>query len=331
MTMKNYFKFLVVTIGILAILLTPFVGVSCSSSTGDSDSSNGGNGGGSSNMPKLLFVSTRSDPDGVYGDLYVGDANFTYGTLDNVERITTDENQGIYNDPFIAQSADRVLCAMTQGSMLYNDIRSVDFDSGEMETLTDSTERNNLHPLVTSDNRIVYSSYIRDSGTQQIRIMDLDGSNDELVFEPSGQVESMGINSSGKVIVFTMVDSNQQTDIYTYKLESGDLDQLTDTPSESEFAANFTPEGLILFLAEGDVEGNFDIYAMESDGSNESKLTNGEIAYNGPLWKYYRWIVFQSGDDLYYHDLSTGQNIQVTGKGEEDEGVNYSHSLYEEE
>jgi len=271
--------------------------------------------------PKLLFVSTRNGQEDV--GVFVGDIDFNNGTLANIRKVTTQQWSGLYNDPFMNFAQNKVVCTMTQGSLIWNDIRVVDFNTGELATLTDSTERNNTRPVVDINGKIVYSSYVRDSRTQEIRRMDMDGSNNTLLTTLELIIDSMGIDNCLCRAVLALVDQNQKNDIYIYSFDSC-LTRVTNTPNVNEFSVNYNPGGKILYMADGIVASQFDIYEINIDGTNNRRITNGEMAYNGPLWQYDQWIVFQSGEDVWLHDTSTAQNTNLTGS----QGSNYSHSLF---
>ena len=102
------------------------------------------------------------------------------------------------------------------------------------------------------------------------------------------------------------------------------LSNVSDTPGVSEFGVNFSDTGRILYLAPSYGQGYYDIFSRDGQGGNPRRLTRGEMAYNGPLWQYGPWIVFQSGNDLWYHDLRSGANRNLT----DGVGINYGHSLY---
>ena len=97
-----------------------------------------------------------------------------------------------------------------------------------------------------------------------------------------------------------------------------------DTPDRHEFAVAFTPSGDLLFVVEGEVAGRFDIYTRSLETGDERRLTSGEMSYNGPVSQVdSRYLVFQSGRDVWLHDLVTRLNHNLTGS----EGINYSPSV----
>lgn len=89
---------------------------------------------------------------------------------------------------------------------------------------------------------------------------------------------------------------------------------------------NYNPEGLLIFLADDNEDENFDIFSMKEDGSNVTKLSQGELNFNGPLWQYENYIVYQHDKDIWSYDVEAHSYKALT----DGVGINYSHSLFEE-
>lgn len=277
-------------------------------------------------QPKLLFVSTRNNPQSDATDMFVADLDFTGGTLKNIRQVNSSLFSSLWNDPYMCKSCNKVFASMTQGSMLYYDIRSVDYSTGDMVTLTDSTERNNVYPVVTNDNKIVYISNVRESTGYEIRRMNTDGSENTALTSTDKTAMELAKSPAENWLALTLSDGNQNTDLYKYDISLNVWTQLSNTADLREYAPNVNSSGKIIFLRNGDPEEQVNIYEMDSDGSNVRKITDGEMDYNGPVWQYDRYIVFQSGDDIWFYDTSTGKNVNLTNS----EGMNYSHSVFVE-
>ena len=275
-----------------------------------------------SEQPKLLFVSTRNNNGAT--DIFEGDLDFTNKALTNVKQVTVSLGAAMWNDPYMCFACNKLFGTMTQGSFLYNDIRSVDYSTGDMTTLTDSAERNNLYPVVTDDYKVVYISEIRDSNTYEIRQMNTDGSNNTLLTTVNGYASSLAKGENGNSFLVTVSDSNQNTDIYKYDRSVNTWTRLTNTSDTHEYGARYTSSGKIIFIAEGSVQGWSDVYRMDVDGSNVTRVTNSEMDYSGPVWQYDRYIIFQSGEDVWYYDTTTSENINLTNSN----GSNYSQSVF---
>lgn len=277
--------------------------------------------------PKLFFVSTCNDPNGVYGGLFVGDLDFEKGILSNVRGITGDDSMGLYNDPSYMAVNNSVICTMTQGSMLYYDIRSVDYLTGEMATLTSSEERNNINPVVTDSGEIVYYSEHRETDVHEIRKMNVDGTGDSMIYSLSSRQSEMKISQGldTDMLVMTLLNNDNTSNIFTFDIDNTVFNQVTEFAGSYPGSANFNSAGQILYIMGDPETGVNDIYRTEIDGSGTVKVTDGEMAYGGPVWQFSRWIVFQSGSDIWMYDTETRINTNLTsGLG----GTSYSHSLF---
>lgn len=317
---------LVIAFIVVMILATASFITGCSTGSDDDDSIFLPSPTPTTGQPKLLFVSTRNNPQGNDVDVFEADLDFTGGTLQNIRQVSPQGYSALWNDPYMCKTCNKVFAAMTQGSMLYYDIRSVDYSTGEMTTLTDSSERNNVYPVVTNDNKIVYISNVRESTGYEIRKMNTDGTENTAIATTDKTATDLAKSTTENWLVMTLSDSNQNTDLYKYDMSLNAWTQLTDTPDLHEYAPNVNSSGKIIFLRDGDPGSQINIYEMDSDGSNLRKITDGEMDYNGPVWQYDRYIVFQSGDDIWFYDTSTGKNVNLTNS----EGMNYSHSVFVE-
>jgi len=86
-------------------------------------------------------------------------------------------------------------------------------------------------------------------------------------------------------------DSNE--DIFVLDLITGNLTQLTETPSNESFPAWSRSGGKIAFHSDRD--GNYEIYTTNADGSNVSRITNSPARDGYPSWSPDgSQIVFQS-------------------------------------
>ncbi|MFP4496960.1 MAG: hypothetical protein ACLFQV_02015 [Vulcanimicrobiota bacterium] len=61
---------------------------------------------------------------------------------------------------------------------------------------------------------------------------------------------------------------------------------------------NFSAAGELIFLGRGINSNDFDVYSIDVQGNNFTRLTNGETSFGGPVWKYKNSLVFQSGKSL---------------------------------
>ena len=276
-----------------------------------------------SGNPLLVWVSSRDATGGVDNSIYSAQPDFTSTTLANITRQTSLSWLGLYSNPTMVPEQNLIICAMTQGSMLYTDIRSVDLSTGLPVSLTSTETRNNTLPVVTPDRQIIYSSMIRDDYTWELRQMNLDGTNNTLLATFSRPIESIGISPNGETLALVLVEPDNTTDLYTIDANGKNLTRVTDTPEKYESSVNYQYDGKLIFIAEGVVPGQTDIYQIKADGTALIRLTNGEMEYEGPLWQYGRYIVFGSDCNLWVHDSLNADNSRLTVS----EACDFQHHL----
>ena len=111
-----------------------------------------------------------------------------------------------------------------------------------------------------------------------IFVMDADGSDVEQVTSGEGYDSSPSFSPDGGTIVFVRWTYEESTetetaDIFTVDVDSGEVRNLTNTPTTYEESPAYSPDGSkIAFSQYG--SSSSDIYVMDADGSDQQKLTN---------------------------------------------------------
>jgi len=207
--------------------------------------------------------------------------------------------------------------------MLYTDIWSVDLATGIPTRLTRPENRNNILPVVTPDQTIIYVSMTRADDSWALRRMKLDGSEKTLLAWIQDPVESLAISPDGRQLAMIQAHSGGN-DIYTLTADGQSLSRVTDTPGISESSVNYTPAGKLIFAASGVVEGQADIYQINPDGKGRTQMTSGEMPYTGPFWQYGPSIVFENDCDLWVYDIISGENTRLTQTA----SCEFQHSIH---
>jgi Tol biopolymer transport system component len=118
-------------------------------------------------------------------------------------------------------------------------------------------------------------------GDRAIYVMNADGSGQSVVAD--FQADTMGLpvwSPDGTKLAFDLYQ-NETWDIYVVGADGTGLVGLTDDPNRDENTPVWSPDGTrIAFEASsvvGDIDntGTFDIYAMNPDGTDETRITNG--------------------------------------------------------
>lgn len=120
---------------------------------------------------------------------------------------------------------------------------------------------------------------------------------------------------SGDRIVYSSARNNRYLDIFLYDLISNREYQLT-THDAQDRHPSFSPDGQRVAFA-SDRSGNWDIYIINSDGSNLVQVTYASSFEYAPTWSPDgRFLAYQSdrdgNDEIYIQDLDTGNVRRLT-------------------
>ncbi|MEZ4731103.1 MAG: DPP IV N-terminal domain-containing protein [Caldilineaceae bacterium] len=92
-----------------------------------------------------------------------------------------------------------------------------------------------------------------------------------------------------RIAFYAFPDDENDAELYTVKPDGTDLHKLTDNIHAdfanlaNEYEPRWSPDGTqITFYADHD--GDFQVYLMNTDGSNMRRLTNGEFTASNPCW-----------------------------------------------
>ena len=145
-------------------------------------------------------------------------------------------------------------------------------------------------PDLSSDGKISFvSQNVQPSnpeGDSEVYLMDADGSDPRNLTNTTGAVSDQDprFSADGQEIAFTSFGkqpSNAEGDfeVYVMKADGSGQHNLTNNAGLSEFVSDFSSEGReIAFSSFGvqtsNPEGDFEIYLMNADGTNQRNLTN---------------------------------------------------------
>ncbi len=160
-------------------------------------------------------------------------------------------------------------------------------------------------------------------GNREIYTMDSEGSGLQRVTDHPASDEFPAWSPAWTRIAFQS-DRNGNWDIYSIRADCDptqpdaatrcDLRQLTDDPGDDTLPA-WSPDGrFIAFVSTRD--GNPEIYAMNSDGQEQIRLTNNEVGDWSPAWlsngKAFVFTSDRSGNnDLYLMDVPDFQRVSL--------------------
>jgi Tol biopolymer transport system component len=184
------------------------------------------------------------------------------------------------------------------------DLILYDFITKVKVTLTDSG--NNYSAKFSPDNRIVYSQDNKMSAS--IYLMNIDGSNKQLIIaDASNPVWSPG----GKRIAYISTGDLKSPQIFISCADGSNSRQLTKTyhanwdsgfPTFGNYSPQWSPDGKKIVYQSDVNDGLPEIYIMNSDGSNQVRLTNTDRRNENPVISSDgEHIIFTSNRDLSYN------------------------------
>jgi Tol biopolymer transport system component len=219
------------------------------------------------------------------------------------------------------------------------------------------TQSPNPTPPPILNGRIVFQSN-RD-GNDEIYVMDNNGSNQTRLTNNTTSDNFPFVSFDGKKITFT---NNSNSNIYMMDING---DNQTKVTSKGGFISSFLPNGKIIFTNFGNVkvinpdgsnqitldangygaffspdgtkiaftserDGNYEIYVMNADGTNQTNLTKSPVSDSSPLsWSPDgKKIAFGSDRDgnseIYIMNVDGGNQIRLTSSTFEDFAPSFS-------
>lgn len=162
--------------------------------------------------------------------------------------------------------------------LIYNSngfLYSYDLDSGGIERLETgfANQNNNDHVLSFDGKQLGISHHDEeDNGDSVIYTLPSDGSTEPVRITKKGIGNSYlhGWTVDGKQLLFTG-QRNDQYDIYSVDIESGEEEQLTDT-SGLDDGPEMDPDGEYIYF-NSNRTGTMQIWRMKPDGSDQTQLT----------------------------------------------------------
>ena len=156
----------------------------------------------------------------------------------------------------------------------------MDQDGENVQFLTDGRAMV-IGPRVSlTGERILYTTY--ETGTPRIALMNTQTGQRQFVGDmPGAQVFSPRFTPDGGGLVFSAARGGN-TDLYRMSLGSGQMQQLTSSPSIAT-APSFSPDGRFIAF-ESDRSGTSQLYVMPASGGEARRISFGQGRYSTPVW-----------------------------------------------
>jgi TolB protein len=179
----------------------------------------------------------------------------------------------------INSAGDTFAFSMSIDEDSLEEIWTFDTETGELTKLTENSHMDVYPSWSPDDTKIAYLSWPGE--TLDIHVMDADGENQKLLYD-SGYHDS-DIHWVGDKIAFT-----RNSQIWIMEEDGTGATRLTDPPRAGEWGEAVLPFGdydprispdgeRIVFermVGDSSPHGNYDLFTIDSDGSNEERLTD---------------------------------------------------------
>ncbi|TPE44400.1 carboxypeptidase-like regulatory domain-containing protein [Pontibacter mangrovi] len=179
----------------------------------------------------------------------------------------------------------------------YQDLYRVERDGSGLTVLAKAPADRHFRMLdwTASGNKIVAQTIGNDINDSELYLMDADGANMTLLVENEpGRTESPAFSIDGKSILFTQdasgfeITEGRQLDARIYRINidgSGKVDLSKNKPAgTNDLYPRYSPTGdkVIFVNTPNDGLGPYDVYVMDADGKNRTKLFSNATM---PDWK----------------------------------------------
>lgn len=204
------------------------------------------------------------------------------------------------------------------------DIYTVDVGTGELKNLTNTPDIIESLPSWSPDSKKIAFA-VFNPPYFDISLMDADGSNQNTLANERGICEELAWSPSGEKVSYTWYSEDDRgaegicRDICLVNTNDGNKVKLTDSPKYDDRDVSWSPDGARITFSSRRQVIDTQIYMMNADGSQLSKLTTGDSSSYFPSWSPDgKKIVFTSsgphpaGKDICIMDADGSNVINIT-------------------
>ena len=183
----------------------------------------------------------------------------------------------------------------------YTELHELDVASGKTKQLTD-LKMSVGGPEISPDNKYILFHNRIDDGNVQLWLMNRDGSNpQEFYSEPGRDVHDGTWSPDGTQILFAL-GKGENNKLYIMDFNGREPRVVNDT-IDTRGRSNWSVRDLIAFDQGGPFQ--HDVYTMNTDGSNLTRLTNGTNAQGVSFSPDGGWIAFTAYTNVAGKDLNS--------------------------
>ncbi len=277
----------------------------------------------------------NSEPEGVIAFTSKRDGNFEIYTIDldsnKLTRLTNHDDLDYYS----SWTSDGEWLAFYSKRNGNADIYLVSKDGNELKQITNHIKDDVLPAISPTDDKIAFISS-RDSIGRNLFVMDFNGNNIEQLTKNADYEESPSWSPDGKTILFTrqLKIENDTThasngEIFKMNILTKEVTRLTDKKG-FDSGAKYSPNGekIAFYGLENEL---FNIYLMNSDGTNLINLTNDSTECYSPSWSPDgNWIAYTGGNSENYEiwiiNIHTREKRRITNSDDRDQNPAWKKS-----
>ena len=180
------------------------------------------------------------------------------------------------------------------------------------EGITIGNNNNNFGYAVKQGNWIYYMTLSKDASKIDINRIKTDGTKSEVIAEKDWEIYS--INAYGKYLYFIayepVQDENtyQNNKIYKMSLDGKELKVINDNKFSDDCKAIYVVNDRVFYIGE-----NYNIYSMDLEGGDRTKINENETGYIGITDKYILFNDFPENPESETDFVTYIMNIDGTG------------------
>lgn len=233
---------------------------------------------------------------------------------------------------------DYAFCRSKKGKSIYfysnrngnDEIYKMNIDGSAIENITNHSASDRV-PEVSKNGKWIAFQSDRDEKSGEIYLMNLESKNTIRLTNNDLYEESPCFSSNGKKMLFTRQIKEKKD---TLEINNGEI-FILDLKTKKEIrlthkdgfdsGAKFSPnQKQIAFYGKDEKTGNYDIFIMNTDGTNIINLTNDALEDYSPTWSPDgNWLAFTRGNsenyDVWIINIHTKELRRLTTQTKRDE------------